>query len=260
MSPERRGCEIAGRRRTAVVTGAGGGIGGAIARRLAAEGDRVVLVGRTRASLEVVAADVGANAVVLAADVTDLGWLDALAEVAPAVDVVVHAAAAYAPFATLESTDDDAWRRVFDVGPTAAMRLLKRVLPGMKARGFGRVVLIGSVAATLGAHGQAAYAAAKAALVGLTRAVALESARNGVTVNLVEPGIVDTARVRSAVRRDTLDALSCAAPAGRLGEADEVGAVVAFLCGIEAGYVTGAVVPVTGGLGLGLTAGRSPAR
>ncbi|HEY4116408.1 MAG TPA: SDR family oxidoreductase [Byssovorax sp.] len=238
--------------RTAVVTGASGDIGRAIAARLAAGGHRVVLVARRRDALEAAAASIGEAALVLAADVTDPAWTDALGEAAPEIDVVVHAAAAYAPFGLLEATTPDDDARVFAVGPLAAARLVRAALPGMKARGFGRVVLIGSLVGAIGGHGQAAYASAKAALSGLARSVALEGGARGVTANVVELGLVDTARVRAAVGAEAIARLMRATPVGRAGAPSEVAAAVSFLCSGEAALVTGAVLPMTGGLGLGL--------
>jgi NAD(P)-dependent dehydrogenase (short-subunit alcohol dehydrogenase family) len=165
----------------------------------------------------------------------------------------VHSAAAYAPYGPVTALGDADWDRVLATGPTGAMRLVRAVLPAMRARGFGRIVLVGSLAGTLGAHGQLAYAAAKAALAGLARTAALEGGRHGVTANVVELGPIDTPRVREAVRPEIVDALAAGTAVGRLGTVDEVAAVVGFLCSADAGYVTGAVIPVGGGLGTGVT-------
>ncbi|HKE01140.1 MAG TPA: SDR family oxidoreductase, partial [Planctomycetota bacterium] len=177
---------------------------------------------------------------------------DALRRAAPDVDVLIHDAAAYAPYALVERADEEAGEAVLDVVVRAALRLSRHVLPGMKQRGFGRIVFVGSAAATLGASGQAAYAAAKAALSGLARSIACESARHGVTCNVVEPGLVATERIDEAVPAATRRRILEKVAAGREATPEEIAAVVAFLASPRASYVNGATIPVTGGLGLGV--------
>ena len=244
--------------RTALVTGAGTGIGCAVALELAARGDRLVLVGRTRETLERVAKAIdagGGEAVVVDADVTDVASVDAIDEVATTVDILINNAAAYAGFALVEDGSDEEFDDVHATVVGGARRLIRHVVPGMKSRGFGRIVNVGSLAAELGGPGQAAYAAAKAGLIGLTRTVALESARFGVTVNLVQPGLIDTDRIDRAVDEAVRERLIRNIPARRIGTPDEIAHAVAFLTSEQASYITGALVPVSGGLGLGLFAG-----
>jgi 3-oxoacyl-[acyl-carrier protein] reductase len=241
--------------RTAVVTGASRGIGRAIASVLAADGADVVLVGRTAASLDEAAADIeraGGNATVVTADVTDPGWPKLLDGVTSGVDVLVSNAAAFAPYAVAERVTDDDFAMVHGAVVDGTRRAMQHVLPGMKERGFGRIVSIGSLAGELGGAGQSAYAAAKAALVGLTRSVAVEAAPFGVTVNLVVPGLIATERVADAVSDDVQQRILRRIPARRVGTPEDVAHVVAFLASPAAAYVTGASVPVSGGLGLGL--------
>jgi 3-oxoacyl-[acyl-carrier protein] reductase len=248
--------ELAGR--TAVVTGAGRGIGRAIARELAGRGASTVLVGRTRERLEGTAAAIercGGVARVVEADVREPGCLAAIDASAPVVDVLVNNAAAFAPFAVLERGVDADFAGVLATVVDGARRLIGHVLPGMKERAFGRIVCVGSLAGELGGAGQGAYAIAKAALVGLTRTVAIEASAFGVTANLVQPGLIDTERVAEAIDPAVRDRIVRSIPVGRIGRPEEVAYVVAALVSPRAGYVTGAVVPVTGGLGFGLFAG-----
>jgi 3-oxoacyl-[acyl-carrier protein] reductase len=240
--------------RVAVVTGAGSGIGRAVAFELARRGAHVVAVGRTDSVGETarLIESGGGSALALTADVRDAGLPAALAESVPRIDVLVHNAAAFATYAPLEQVPQDELAEVLDTGLAAVLRLTAHALPGMKARRFGRIVHIGSVAASLGAAGQAAYAAAKSGLVGLTRSVALEGAAHGITCNLLELGLVATPRVERAIEPSRRAKLLAGTPVGRMGTPEEVAAAVAFLAGPDAGFLTGATVPLTGGLGLGL--------
>ena len=247
--------ELAGR--IALVTGAGRGIGRAIAVELARAGAEAVLVGRTRARLEETCAAIragGGRARVVAADVTREPLEPELVRAASACDVLVHNAAAFAPYGLVEEVDPADVRRVLETVVLAAIRLSALALPGMKARGFGRIVHVGSVAAATGAERQVAYASAKAALQGLARSLALEGARAGVTSNLVELGPIATERIAEEVPEAVRQALVESTPAGRLGTVEEVAALVGFLASPRAGFLTGATIPLAGGLGLGLFA------
>jgi 3-oxoacyl-[acyl-carrier protein] reductase len=249
--------ELAGR--TALVTGAGRGIGRAIACELAGAGATAVLVGRCRARLDDTAARIersGGTTRVLVGDVTQVTYLAELDQLAPPIDVAVHNASAYAPFALVESGTDKDFVNVHATVVDGARRLIQHVLPGMKDRGFGRIVSVGSLAGELGGAGQAAYASAKAALIGLTRTVAVEASAYGVTANVVQPGLIDTERVAEAIHPQIRERIVREIPAGRIGRPEEVAYAVAFLASSRAAYITGAVLPVAGGLGLGLFSGR----
>jgi 3-oxoacyl-[acyl-carrier protein] reductase len=145
---------------------------------------------------------------------------------------------------------DEQWNEVLRTNLDGAFHVIRRALPGMVRVRTGRIVNVGSVAGLLGSAGQANYAAAKAGLIGLTRSVARELASRGVTCNVVTPGPIATAMI-DALPEARVDELAKQVPVGRLGTPEEVAAVVAFLCSDAAGYVTGAVVPVDGGLGMG---------
>ena len=213
--------------RRALVTGAARGIGAAIATRLVANGFDVITLDREPgADLEV-----------------DLATDDVPAK---EVDVCVSNAAITDTIAPAHRMTAEQWQRDIDVNLTGAWKVLRACLPAMRERGYGRIVVISSGAATAGLPGQAAYAASKAGLLGLVKTVAAENARKGITANAVLPGMVATEKV-TAMPAEVLERVQAALPAGRMGTPDEVAALVAYLASEPAGYVTGQSIGIDGG-------------
>ncbi|HZQ28802.1 MAG TPA: 3-oxoacyl-ACP reductase FabG [Acidimicrobiales bacterium] len=238
--------------RVALVTGGSKGIGRACAVALADAGFRVAVgYASGQDGAEKVAADIGGVAVHI--DVTDRQSVDAaFATVESAlgpVHVLVNNAGVTADGLALRMGEDQ-WRRVLSINLDGAFTVTTRALPAMVKARFGRIVNVGSVAGLAGSAGQINYSAAKAGLVGLTRSLAREVGSRGITCNVVAPGPVAT-DMTAALSDERRAELVGQVPAGRMGTPEEVAAVVAFLCSDVAGYVTGAVVPVDGGLGMG---------
>ncbi len=229
-----------------------------MALALATAGARVIIVGRQQPRLEETCALFAARGnssgslEALAGDLCLDGTLDRLASNAPHVDLLIHNAAAYAPYAVLERSSHTDVSAVWDTVVIAALKLTQAVLPSMKAQRYGRILFIGSAAASLGGTGQTAYSAAKAALVGLTRSLACETAGFGITCNLLELGLIDTERTQGAIQPRRRQQLLQRIPVGRAGTPEEVARIVTFLTSDDAAYIHGATIPVTGGLGLGL--------
>lgn len=248
--------------RCALVTGAAAGIGKAIALKLAQEGWPVAACDRHDGALDTAAEirEAGGASLGLVWDVRDSeAALDAhaaaAAEFGP-VEAVVANAAIVDRIARAERLTAENWRSEIDVNLTGAFLSLQPALEGMRERGRGRIVVVSSIAATAGLAGQASYAASKAGLLGLVRTLAVEMAPSGVTVNAVLPGMVETEKVEAMpdeVRQRALEEV----PFGRFASPAEIADVVSFLVSDAAGYVTGAWLPVDGGIGLsGLTLGR----
>jgi 3-oxoacyl-[acyl-carrier protein] reductase len=231
--------------RSALVTGGNRGIGLAIARKLAAGGDAVTVTSRSGADvpgLTVVKCDVRDAAAVHAA------FTAAEAGPGPVEVLVANAGITRDQLLALMSEDD--FGDVLDTNLTGAYRVAKRAVRGMIRMRRGRIIFISSVVGLLGSGGQANYAASKAGLVGLARSLARELGSRHITVNVVAPGFVDT-DMTAALADDKKAAILAGVPLGRLGSAGEVAAAVAFLASEDAAYITGALIPVDGGLGMG---------
>lgn len=238
--------------KAALVTGASGGIGAAVARALHAQGAAVVLSGTRRDALESLATELGKRAHTCPADLRDASEPDALIEAAEKaagpLHILVNNAGMTRDMLALRMRDED-WQAVLDVDLSAPFRLARAALRGMLRRRAGRIINISSIVGATGNAGQANYAAAKAGLVGMSKALAQEVASRGVTINVVAPGFIVTPMTDSlgVQQRDKLQA---AIPLGRLGQPDDVAAAVVYLASDEAAWVTGATLHVNGGMAM----------
>ena len=236
--------------KSALVTGASGGIGGAIARALHAQGATVALSGTRRAPLEAVAAELGERAHVLTCDLSDAASVEALPKAAVAamgaVDILVNNAGITRDQLFMRMSDDD-WAQVIEVNLTSTFRLCRGVVRGMMKARWGRIVNISSIVGATGNPGQANYAAAKAGLVGMSKSLAYEVASRGITVNCVAPGFIATA-MTDKLNDEQKGKILIQIPAGRMGTGDEIAAAVLYLASAEAAYVTGATLHVNGGM------------
>ncbi|MDV6269212.1 SDR family NAD(P)-dependent oxidoreductase [Rhodococcus globerulus] len=241
--------------RTAVVTGGASGIGEAISRRLAADGAMVAILDIDGSAAEALASSIelsGGKAIGLTADVTDRAAIDAgLNEARTRLGrptILVNSAGLSIDGPFLEITAET-WNRSLAINLTGTFDSCQAVLPDMIEEGWGRIVNISSSSIHSGAPGLAGYVAAKSGVVGLTKVLALEFAKFGITVNTVPPGFIDTPMLRNTVEKGfiDLDQQTARTPVGRIGQPEDVAAVCAFLTSEEAGYVTGQSIGVNGG-------------
>ena len=238
---------------TALVTGASGGIGSAIARGLAAQGARVALSGTREDALKAVAAEIGGDAVVLPCNLCDAADVDGLVPRAVEalggrLDILVNNAGVTRDNLAMRMKDEE-WDQVIRVNLEAAFRLIRAAAkPMMKAR-HGRIISITSVVGVTGNPGQANYAASKAGLIGMSKALAQELASRNITVNCVAPGFIHSA-MTDVLPDAQKDALLQKIPAGKLGEGRDIAAAVAFLASAEAAYITGQTLHVNGGMAM----------
>lgn len=238
--------------KTALITGASGGIGGAIATALHGAGATVALSGTREAPLQELCAALGSRAHVLACNLSDPAAVDALPkqalEVMGSVDILVNNAGITRDQIFMRMSDDE-WQSVIDVNLTATMRLCRGVMrPMMKAR-WGRIINISSIVGATGNPGQVNYAASKAGMVGLTKSIAYEVASRGITANAVAPGFIATA-MTDKLSDDQKAAINAKIPAARMGTPEEIAAAVLYLASPEAGYVTGTTLHVNGGMAM----------
>jgi len=238
--------------KTALVTGASGGIGAGIARALHGAGARTVLSGTRIDALEALRTELGERAFVAAADLAAPDAADRLiksaGEATGSVDILVNNAGLTRDQLLLRMKDED-WAKVIEIDLTAGFRLARAAVRGMMRRRWGRIIAITSVVGATGNPGQTNYAAAKAGTVGFTKALAAEVASRGITANCVAPGFIATAMIE-ALTEDQRGRIVAAIPMGRVGTPDEVAACVLFLASEEARYVTGHCLHVNGGLAM----------
>ncbi len=236
----------------ALVTGATGGIGGAVARTLYAQGASIGLSGTREAVLRDLAAELGARAHVLPCDLSDAAAVEALPKQAEEamgqIDILVNNAGLTRDNLFMRMKDEE-WDTVLAVNLTSAFKLSRGVLRGMMKRRWGRIISITSVVGVTGNPGQGNYAASKAGMIGMSKSLAQEIASRGITVNCVAPGMIKTA-MTDALDDGQRERLLSAIPAGRLGDSADVANCVLFLASGEAAYVTGQTLHVNGGMAM----------
>jgi 3-oxoacyl-[acyl-carrier protein] reductase len=238
--------------KTALVTGATGGIGAAIARALHARGAEVALSGTRAGVLEALAAELGSRARVFPADLADRASVDGLVPAVEAafgrIDILVNNAGITRDGLFVRMKDED-WDTVLEVNLTAGFRLARAALKGMMKRRFGRIVGITSVVGVTGNPGQGNYAAAKAGMIGMSKSLAQEVAARNITVNCVAPGFIETPMTDGLADKQK-QAILAAVPCARLGTAQEIAAAVVYLASDEAAYTTGQTLHVNGGMAM----------
>ncbi|CAO3407038.1 3-oxoacyl-[acyl-carrier-protein] reductase [Azospirillum largimobile] len=238
--------------KSALVTGASGGIGASIARALHARGAAVALSGTRVAPLEALAAELGERAFVVPGNLSEAAATEQLFKDAEAalgkIDILVNNAGLTRDQIAMRLKDED-WQSVIDVNLTAAFRLSRAAMRGMMKRRWGRIVNITSVVGVTGNPGQANYAASKAGLIGMSKSLAAELASRNITVNCVAPGFIATA-MTDALNDEQKQKLLPAIPAGRMGQPEEIAAGVVYLASEEAAYVTGQTLHINGGMAM----------
>jgi len=238
--------------RHALITGASGGIGGAIARALHAQGAKVGLSGTRLEALEALRGELGERALAFPCDLGDVAQTEALLRNVEAglgqVDILINNAGLTRDGLAMRMKDED-WQRVIDVDLTAGFRLARAALRGMMKRRWGRIIGITSIVGVTGNPGQANYAAAKAGMIGMAKALAQEVASRGITVNCVAPGFIDTA-MTDQLNAEQKQRLLTNIPAQRFGAAADIAAAVVYLASEEAAYITGQTLHVNGGMAM----------
>ena len=242
--------DLSGKR--ALVTGASGGIGGAVARALHAQGATLGLSGTRVDPLEALAAELGERAHVLPCNLSDKEAVEALpkaaAEAMGGVDILVNNAGVTRDNLFMRMSDDE-WETVLTVNLTSTMRLSRGVLRGMMKARWGRIINVGSIVGTTGNPGQGNYAASKAGVVGMSKSLAAEVASRGITVNCIAPGFIATA-MTDKLSDDQKSNLQSAIPMGRMGTGEDIASAAVYLASDEAAYLTGQTLHVNGGMAM----------
>ena len=238
--------------KSALVTGASGGIGSAIARKLHAAGAKVALSGTRQEPLERLAEELGERAYILPCNLSDMAAVEVLPkqaiETLGSLEILVNNAGITRDNLFMRMSDEE-WQSVIDVNLTATMKRCKGALRGMMKSRWGRIINISSIVGATGNPGQGNYAASKAGMVGMSKSLAYEVASRGITVNVVAPGFIATA-MTDKLADDRKEALLAQIPAGRMGAAEDIASAVAFLASDGSGYVTGSTLHVNGGMAM----------
>ena len=239
--------------KSALVTGASGGIGSAVARALHNQGAELIINGTRSSELEKLAAELGNKVHVLQGDLADTNSIGCLAEEAEkisdnGIDILVNNAGITRDNLLVRLSDKDLMD-VINLNLIAGFHLTRKIIRGMMKRKWGRVIGISSVVGITGNAGQTNYAAAKAGMIGFSKALALEVASRGITVNNIAPGFIKTPMTED-LSEEQITRLQASVPIGRLGEAEDVAAAVVYLASLEASYVTGATLNVNGGMAM----------
>lgn len=238
--------------KNALITGASGGIGSAIARRIHAAGAKVALSGTRQEPLERLANELGERASILPCNLNDMAAVEALPKQAidalGSLDILVNNAGITRDNLFMRMSDEE-WQTVINVNLTATMKLCKGALRGMMKSRWGRIINISSVVGATGNPGQGNYAASKAGMVGMSKSLAYEVASRGITVNVVAPGFIATA-MTDKLADDRKEAILAQIPAGRMGAAEDIASAVGYLASDGAGYVTGSTLHVNGGMAM----------
>jgi len=238
--------------KSSLVTGASGGIGSAIARKLHAAGAKVALSGTRQEPLERLAEELGERAYILPCNLSDMAAVEVLPkqaiETLGSLDILVNNAGITRDNLFMRMSDEE-WQSVIDVNLTATMKLCKGALRGMMKSRWGRIINISSIVGATGNPGQGNYAASKAGMVGMSKSLAYEVASRGITVNVVAPGFIATA-MTDKLADDRKEAILAQIPAGRMGAAEDIASAVAFLASDGSGYVTGSTLHVNGGMAM----------
>ena len=238
--------------KSALVTGASGGIGSAIARKLHTAGAKVALSGTRQEPLERLAEELGERAYILPCNLSDMAAVEVLPkqaiETLGSLDILVNNAGITRDNLFMRMSDEE-WQSVIDVNLTATMKLCKGALRGMMKSRWGRIINISSIVGATGNPGQGNYAASKAGMVGMSKSLAYEVASRGITVNVVAPGFIATA-MTDKLADDRKEAILAQIPAGRMGAAEDIASAVAFLASDGSGYVTGSTLHVNGGMAM----------
>lgn len=238
--------------KTALITGAMGGIGRQIAKKMHAQGATVALTDRNKEALEAFKAELGERVFVYTADLTDSDSLNTLAKQAEAdmgkIDILVNNAGITKDGLAMRMSDSQ-WQDVLDINLTAGFKLARAVIPGMMKRRYGRVIGMASIVGVMGNAGQANYSASKAGLIAMSKCMAQELAGRGITFNCIAPGFIKTA-MTDALSEDVRAQLLKEVPMGRLGTAEDIANAVVFLASDEAAYITGQTIHVNGGMAM----------